>query len=87
MEELENFSGPKKKWYERDPLAKREKADYKRFFKIVGKHIVFYSEGSGFYKYFQGAIEWLLAHSDADIHYVTNDPNDQVFKLQRPSRA
>lgn len=81
LEELENFSGPKKKWYERDPLAKREKADYKRFFKIVGKHIVFYSEGSGFYKYFQGAIEWLLAHSDADIHYVTNDPNDQVFKL------
>ena len=30
LEELENFSGPKKKWYERDPLAKREKADYKR---------------------------------------------------------
>lgn len=81
LEALEAFSGPKKKWYKRDPLAKREKADYKRFFKVVNKHLVFYSEGSGFYKYFQGAIEWLLAHSDANIHYVTNDPNDQVFKL------
>ena len=81
LEALESFSGPKKKWYKRDPLAKREKADYKRFFKVVNKHIVFYSEGSGFYKYFQGAIEWLLAHSDANIHYVTNDPNDQIFAI------
>ena len=71
----------KKKWYQRDPLAKREKADYERFFCIVGKHIVFYSEGSGFYKYFQGAIEYLLDHSDAIIHYVTNDPNDQIFGI------
>ena len=48
---------------------------------VVGKHIVFYSERSGFYKYFQGAVEWLLANSDACVHYVTSDPNDQVFKL------
>lgn len=68
-------------WWQRDPNAKREKADYQRFFKVDGKHLVFYSEGSGFYKYFQGAIEWLLAHSDVRIHYVTSDPNDQVFKL------
>ena len=35
--------------------SKREKADYKRFFSIVNKHLVFYSEGSGFYKY---RIKW-----------------------------
>ena len=81
---LEALEGDRKrKWYQRNPLAKREKSDYKRFFNIVGKHIVFYSEGSGFYKYFKGAIEYLLSHSDVIIHYVTNDPNDQVFELAK----
>ena len=81
LEELENLGGPKRKWYQRDPLAKREKADYKRFFNVVDKHIVFYAEGSGFYRYFQGAIEYLLANSTATIHYVTNDACDNIFKL------
>jgi len=71
----------KKKWYQRDPLAKREKADYKRFFNVVGKHIVFYSEGSGFYKYFKGTINYLLDHSNCVIHYITNDPDDQIFGI------
>lgn len=69
------------KWYQRDPLAKREKRDYKQFFKIVDKHLVFYSERSGFYKYFEGAIQWLLNNSTVRIHYVTNDPDDQIFSL------
>lgn len=73
----------KRKWYQRDPLAKREKADYKRFFNVTNKHIVFFSEGSGFYKYFKGAIEYLLTHSTGVIHYVTNDPDDQVFALSQ----
>lgn len=60
---------------------KRERADYKRFFSIANKHIVFYSEKSGFYKYFRPMIEYILEHSNASIHYVTNDPNDQVFEL------
>lgn len=81
LEELEALDASDRKWYQRDPLAKREKADYKRFFNVVNKHIVFYSESSGFYKYFQGAIEWLLANSDATIHYVTNDPDDQIFRI------
>lgn len=71
----------RRRWF--DPLSKREKADYKRFFNVVNKHIVFYSEGSGFYKYFKGAVEWLLANSDAPIHYVTNDPDDQIFELAK----
>jgi YidC/Oxa1 family membrane protein insertase len=82
LEELESIDGAaKKKWWQPDPLAKREKRDYKRFFKTIDKHIVFYSEGSGFYKYFKGVIQYLLEHSDGVIHYVTNDPNDQIFKI------
>lgn len=59
----------------------RERADYKRFFSVANKHLVFYSEGSGFYKYFQDVIEYILAHSNVIIHYVTSDPKDQIFAL------
>ena len=58
----------------------REKADYKRFFSIVNKHIVFYSEKNGFYKYFAGIIDYLLEHSNLTIHYITSDPFDDIFK-------
>ena len=84
LDDLESLEASrKKKWYQRDPLAKREKEDYRRFFNIIGKHIVFYSEGSGFYKYFRGAIEYLLENSNAIIHYITNDPDDQVFEISK----
>ncbi len=83
LEELNGLSKKKGPWYKPDPLAKREKADYKRFFSVVGKHIVFYSERSGFWKYFQGAVEWLLANSDVCIHYVTGDPDDQIFEYAK----
>ena len=59
----------------------REKADYKRFFSIANKHLVFYSESSGFYKYFQNIIEALLARSNVVIHYITSDPKDQIFRI------
>ena len=59
----------------------REKKDFKRFFSIANKKLVFHSEASGFYKYYQALIEWLLENSNVVIHYVTNDPKDQVFKL------
>lgn len=61
----------------------REKADYKRFFSIANKHLVFYSEGSGFYKYFESAIGELLRRSNVVIHYVTSDPNDQIFEIAK----
>lgn len=60
---------------------KREKADYKKFFSVANKHLVFYSEQSGFYKYYQSTIEYLLAHSNVVIHYITSDPNDQIFRI------
>ena len=59
---------------------RREKADYRRFFGVANKHLVFYAEGGGFYKYFKPVIEWLLAHSNVVIHYVTNDPKDPIFE-------
>lgn len=59
---------------------RREKADYKRFFSIVNKHLVFYSEKSGFYKYFADVIDYLLVHSNITIHYITSDPKDAVFQ-------
>ena len=62
---------------------RREKADYKRFFSVGNKHLVFYSEGSGFSKYFEKIILWLLENSKLTIHYVTSDPNDQVFALAK----
>lgn len=59
----------------------RERCDYKRFFSIVNKHLVFYSEKSGFYKYFKNVIEYLLAHSNVTIHYITSDAQDSIFQL------
>lgn len=67
----------------RTPESRREAADYKRFLSIEGKHIAFYSEGSGFWKYYKGTVEWLLSNSDARIHYITKDPNDQVFEIAK----
>ncbi len=64
-----------------DQNIKREKEDYKRFFSIANKHLVFYSEGSGYYKYFKNVINELLSRSNIVIHYITNDPNDQVFEI------
>lgn len=77
---LENL-GEKKKLFSKNPNAKREKEDYKRFFSVVNKHIVFYSEKSGFYKYFQNVIEELLRLSNIKIHYITSDPDDKIFEL------
>ena len=61
----------------------REKEDYKRFFSVGNKHLVFYSEGSGFYKYFERIMGWILENSKLTIHYVTSDPNDQIFEIAK----
>ncbi len=70
----------KKGFFKKDENSKREKADYKRFFSIVNKKLVIYSEKSGFYKYFENVIVELLKNTSLTIHYVTNDPNDAIFK-------
>lgn len=65
----------------------REKEDYKRFFSIANKHLVFYSEKSGYYRNYRPVIEQLLERSNLAIHYITSDPKDAVFELaQRQPR-
>ena len=44
LEVLNSLSAKRKRRFGHDPLAKREKKDFKRFFDILNKHIVFYSE-------------------------------------------
>lgn len=83
LAELEGL-GKKKGLFVSDPFAKREKADYKRFFSVANKHLVFYSEGSGYYKYFEDIIAYLLKHSNVIIHYITSDPKDAIFGKEEP---
>ena len=62
---------------------RRERRDYKRFFSVVNKHLVFYSESNGFYKYYKGVIEYLLEHTNITIHYITSDANDDIFTMEK----
>ncbi len=57
----------------------RAKADAVRFF-ACKKQLVFYSESNGFYKYFSRTIDYILNNSDIEVHYVTSDINDSIFK-------
>lgn len=61
----------------------KARADYKRFFKVVNKHLVFYSESNGFYKYYRGVIEYILDNTNLTIHYITSDYNDKIFELEK----
>lgn len=57
----------------------REKADYKKFFENKKVGLVFYSEQSGFFKYYSGMIDYICEHSDITVHYITSDPEDKIF--------
>ena len=80
LAELQSVGSEKKKKVSKE-FRKKEKKDYKAFFSVVNKHLVFYSEGKGFYKYFDGIIQYLLKNTNIVIHYITSDPEDSVFKL------
>ncbi len=73
----------KKKRKHNDPLYIREKEDYERFFSIGNKHLVFYSESNGFYKYYAGIIEYILKNTNIPIHYITSDANDHIFEMAK----
>ena len=62
----------------------REVRDYIKFSGIKNKGIVFYSENSGYYKYFEKLIDDILSCGNEDILYVTSDYNDAIFKLNNP---
>ncbi len=73
--------GDKRHLFRKSEKEKREKADYKRFFSIANKHLVFYAERSGFYKYYEALISYLLKKTNVTIHYITNDSEDAIFTL------
>ncbi|MBR6532336.1 membrane protein insertase YidC [Candidatus Saccharibacteria bacterium] len=83
LKELQNISKNSKRTKEQ---IRKEKADYKRFFSIVNKHLVFYSESNGFYKYYKGMIEYILENTNITIHYITSDYNDQIFELAKKEK-
>ena len=80
LKEITNLNKNNKRTKEQ---IKKEKQDYKKFFKVVNKHLVFYSESNGFYKYFKGMIEYILDNTNLTIHYITSDYNDNIFKLEK----
>lgn len=64
---------------------KRAKEDYAHFCREDNvKQLLYYSEKSGFYKYFENEIAEILKNSDITIHYVTSDPNDAIFQKNEP---
>lgn len=80
LAKVEKLSASQKRKRTKEEIA-REKADYKKFLKFENKQIVFYSEKNGFYKYYRDVIETILRKTDIIIHYITSDPNDEVFSL------
>lgn len=80
LDKVMQYQSAAKKSVSKEELA-REKADYKRFMKYGYKQIVFYAERNGFYKYFKDVIESIQKRTDIEIHYITSDPNDDVFAL------
>jgi YidC/Oxa1 family membrane protein insertase len=82
LQKLEQYTASKADDETSKEYQKREKQDYKRFLKFENKQLVFYSEKNGFYKYFKDVIELILKKTDIVIHYITSDPEDEVFRLQ-----
>ena len=80
LKQLENLNKKNKRTREQ---KRKEKKDYKRFFSVLNKHLVFYSESNGFYKYYQGIIEYILKNTNIVIHYITSDYNDNIFNLEK----
>lgn len=62
-------------------LKVQEKRDVARFV-AAKKELVFYALSGGQYKYYKNIIEYLLENSDVKIHYLTNDPDDALFKQE-----
>ena len=83
LKELQNINKSQKRTKEQ---IKKEKEDYKKFFSITNKKLVFYSESNGFYKYYKGTIEYILKNTNLTIHYITSDYNDNIFELAKTEK-
>ena len=83
--ELEASREIEKKLKPTKEQKERAKRDYAAFCRDDNtKQLVYYSEKSGFYKYFKAQTEAIIENSDIIIHYVTSDPDDQIFGMNNP---
>ena len=82
LKEARAFMTDRKKQGRSNPCRKKEKADYKRFLSGQRKKLVFYSEKNGFYKYYKNIIEEIIRRTNIVVHYITSDPEDEVFSLE-----
>ena len=82
LRQAKAFMSTKKKETRNDPYRKKEKEDYKRFLSGPRKRLVFYSEKNGFYKYYKNIIEEIIRRTNIVVHYITGDPEDEVFSME-----
>lgn len=82
LRKAREFMSSKQKEDKNNPYRVKGKADYKRFLKTPDKKVVFYSEKNGFYKYYKDIIEEIIRRTNIVIHYITSDPEDEVFGLE-----
>lgn len=82
LRKAKEFMSAKQKEDKSNPYRAKGKADYKRFLKTQDKKIVFYSEKNGFYKYYKNIIEEIIRRTNIVIHYITSDPEDEVFQME-----
>lgn len=82
LRQVKQYMTVKKKEGRNNPYRAKEKSDYKKFFASSGKKVVFYSEKNGFYKYYKNIIEEIIRRTNIVIHYITSDPEDEVFAME-----
>lgn len=82
LHEARVFMASKQKEDKANPYRAKGKADYKRFLKTTDKKVVFYSEKNGFYKYYKNIIEEIIRRTNIVVHYITSDPEDEVFHME-----
>ena len=82
LKQARAFMTDKKKAGRHNPYRNKEKADYRRFLSGQRKKLVFYSEKNGFYKYYRNIIEEIIRRTNIVVHYITSDPEDEVFSME-----
>lgn len=82
LKKTKQFMSTGKAKEKNNPFRKKEKEDYRRFLSVPNKKIVFYSEKNGFYKYYKNIIEEIICRTNIVIHYITSDPQDEVFSME-----
>lgn len=82
LRKAKEFMSKQQKADKSNPYRVKGKEDYKRFLKTPDKKLVFYSEKNGFYKYYKNIIEEIIRRTNIVIHYITSDPEDEVFRME-----